>query len=99
MIVSEADALTDRGLPGGKSWHEPEGVCGFAWVNVYPANGSFARWLTKNGHASKAYGGGTQIWIKAFGQSMQRKEACARVMADVFTTHLGVTAYAGSRMD
>jgi hypothetical protein len=99
MIVSEADFFTSKGLPGGKSWVVPEGPCGFAWVNIYPATSSFARWLAKNGHASKAYGGGMQIWISDHGQSMQRKEAHARAMAEVLTRDLGVTAYAGSRMD
>jgi hypothetical protein len=99
MIVSEADSFTAKGLVGAKHWVVPEGPCGFAWVNIYPATSSFARWLAKNGHAKKAYEGGMQIWISEHGQSMERKEAHARAMAEVLTRELGVTAYAGSRMD
>ena len=84
----------------GQSWFVADGnVCGFAWVAIRPANSSFAKWLKKNKLAKPAYGGGLQIWISAFNQSMARKEACARAMAEVFETELGITAYADSRMD
>jgi hypothetical protein len=99
MVVSEAAGLSDRPAPGGKSWYVPDGVCGFAWVTVSPGNSSFAKWLVKNGYASKAYGGGVSHWVSAFGQSMERKEAYARAMADVLRNELGVNAYPGSRMD
>ena len=83
----------------GERYHCAEGVCGFAWVTVSPGNSSFAKWLTKNKLARKAYEGGVQIWISAFNQSMQRKEACASAMAELFRAELGIKAYAGSRMD
>jgi hypothetical protein len=83
----------------GQSWFVGEGVCGFAWVSVTPGNSSFAKWLAKQKLARKAYEGGMQIWISAFNQSMQRKQACAEAMAEIFRNELGVKAYAGSRMD
>jgi hypothetical protein len=99
MVVSEADGLSNRPAPGGKSWHVPEGACGFAWVTVSPGNCSFARWLAKQKLARKGYYGGMEIWVSAFGQSVERKEACAAAMAATFQSELGVTAYAGSRLD
>lgn len=100
MVVFEADAL---GQPkdGGRSFYEFEGLCGFAWVDVYPGNSSFARWLVKNKLASTKHygGGGVSIWISAFNQSVDRKEACAQAMAKVLVSELGVKAYAGSRLD
>jgi hypothetical protein len=99
MVVAEhADPLNDRS-PVNRAWHCAEGACGFAWVRVRPGNCSFAKWLVKNGHARPAYEGGVDIWISAFNQSVERKEACARAMAEVFRSELGVNAYSDSRLD
>ena len=73
------------------------GPCGFAWV-VVKGNTGFGRWLKKTGRASKAYGGGLQVWIGEHGQSMARKEAHAAAMAKVFQDS-GIEAHARSRMD
>jgi hypothetical protein len=99
MTVYEAEALSGAPKAGGQSWYCSEGACGFAWVTVHPGNCSFARWLRKNGLGQTAYGGGTMIWVSAFGQSIARKEACACAMAKVLTEELGIKAYAGSRLD
>lgn len=99
MVVYEADVITGQKPLGGKEWYVPEGACGFAWVTITPGNSSFAKWLVKNNHARKAYGGGVQIWISNFNQSIARKEACANAMAKVLCEELGVKAYAGSRLD
>ena len=100
---AEAEAITPPAMQvydpsRGLAWHVSEGPCGFAWVTVKPANSAFGRWLLKNGHARKGYYGGAEIWISAHGQSMARKEAHARAMAEVFEA-AGFKAYAGSRMD
>ena len=89
------------GVPGEapKEYYEPEGMCGFAWVKIRPGNSSFAKWLVKNKLARSAYGGGVDIWISGFNQSVERKEACARAMAEVLRNELGVNAYADSRLD
>jgi hypothetical protein len=82
-----------------RTYFVSEGVCGFAWVKVRPGTSSFARWLVRTGKSrGKAYHGGVDIWIGDFGQSMQRKEAYARAMAQVFT-EAGIKAYAQSRLD
>lgn len=98
IVIGEADGLSDRFKPGAKLYHEPEGVCGFAWVNVKPGNSSFARWLVKNDYAMKSYYGGVDIWVREFNQSMERKEAAAAAMARVLS-EAGIRAYSMSRMD
>lgn len=75
-----------------------DGVCGFAWVTIRPGTSSFAKWLVKNGHARAAYGGGVQVWVSYFNQSMAKKETYASAFADTLEA-AGIKAYAGSRMD
>jgi len=98
MVVSQhADVLSDAS-PVVKQWYVPDGVCGFAWVKVMPGNSPFANWLKKQKLARKAYGGGVDIWVSAYGQSMQKKEAYAHAFASV-VSEAGFKAYSGSRMD
>lgn len=80
--------------------YEPvmEGVCGFAWVEIYPGNCSFANYAKKHLGASKHYGGGVSIWIGDYGQSYERKSAYAQAFAEVIREE-GIKAYAGSRLD
>jgi hypothetical protein len=98
MVVYEADCF-GRPKADGESWRESEGACGFAWIIVRPGNGSFAKWLMKNGHARRAYNGGVQIWISDHGQSVDRKVAHAYAMAAHLREALGVHAYPDSRLD
>lgn len=98
MIVGPG-AITINGAPvSGETYYVSEGVCGFAWITIYPGNSSFAIWAKKRGIASKAYRGGVQVWVGEFGQSMERKAAYARAYAEVLQS-AGITAYSGSRMD
>lgn len=99
MVIQEADGLSDLPKPDGKVWYEPEGPCGFAWVNVKPGNCAFANWLKKNKLVNgRSYYGGVDIWIREFNQSMVRKEAAAAAMAKVLS-EAGIQAYSMSRMD
>ena len=76
-----------------------DGPCGFAWVNVKPANGQVAKALVAAGMARKnSYAGGVTVWVSEYNQSMARKEAHARAFANVLK-NAGIAAYAGSRMD
>ena len=84
--------------PKQQSWFVPDGVCGFAWVKVSPGNCPFANWLKKQKLAKPAYGGGVQIWVSAYDQSMQKKEAYASAFAEVVSA-AGIKAYSDSRMD
>ena len=83
----------------GAQWFVSEGVCGFAWITVHPANCPFSNWLKKNRLGKTSYSGGVTIWISDFNQSMARKEQCAFAMAKMFKEKLGVNCYANSRMD
>ena len=99
MAVQMSQGLTD-GFDFGRPFEVvADGVCGFAWVKVRPANSSFAKWLKRKGIVTNvAYTGGYDIWIRGYNQSMQRKEAHAEAMAAVLR-EAGIKAYAGSRMD
>lgn len=83
-VVSHANPLDDSSAVE-KVYHVPEGVCGFAWINVNPGNCPLANWLKKNRGARKDYYGGVSVWIGEFGQSMTRKEAYADAYAKVLT--------------
>jgi hypothetical protein len=98
MLVQEhANPLNDAS-PVKKSWVVPDGVCGFAWVVIKPATTAFAKWLKATGKASAAYGGGLQVWVGEFNQSLTKKEAFAGAFARVLTD-AGFKAYSQSRMD
>lgn len=98
MIVQQhANPLNDNS-PVTQQWQVDGGVCGFAWITVRPGNSSFALWLKKNKDASKSYRGGMEIWVSAYCQSMERKEAYAQAFTDILR-EAGLNAYAGSRMD
>jgi len=89
------------GLDGVTHTYPPvmDGVCGFAWVKVRPATQPFGRWLKRAGIVDRAsYGGGYDLWISDYGQSMTRKEAHAQAMAETLRL-AGVDAFAQSRMD
>jgi hypothetical protein len=80
--------------------YEPisDGVCGFAWINVKPGTSKFAHWLKRTDRARSAYGGGLDIWVSEFNQSLTRKEAYAFAFAAVLET-AGINALSQSRID
>lgn len=99
MVVTSVD-INDEPIPGARSYHVPEGVCGFAWVTVKPGNCQMAKWLKKFKGARAGYYGGIEFSVRGYGQSMQRKEAYAEAFAQVLREAPGeIRAYAGSRMD
>ena len=98
MVVSEHDNPLDDASPAVQSWVEPAGLCGFAWVTLRPGTSRAAKFAKKKLGARAAYGGGTQLWVHEFGQSVTRKGAYARAFATVLS-EAGFTAYAGSRLD
>jgi hypothetical protein len=75
-----------------------EGPCGFAWIKIRPGNGKMARWLKAQDKGHKGYTGGWDVSVHDFGQSLERKVAAARAMADVLCKH-GIDATSDSRMD
>ena len=75
--------------------------CGFAWVTVYEKGSTkLGRALLKCGFR-KEYGGGLTMWNPSglSVQSMNVKEEGAQAFAKFIREHLGVKAYANSRMD
>ena len=98
MLVGEPTTLFGSELNYAKPVHYvPQGVCGFAWVN-FKGNTAWGKWAKKFKVAKPAYGGGLQIWVSLYGQSMEKKEAYAHAFAKVLN-EAGVQAYPGSRMD
>lgn len=99
MVVQERENPFDDNSPIVRQYAPVmSGVVGFAWVSIYPATSTFARWLKKNGRARPAYQGGLQIWVSGYGQSYERKMAYAGAYARVLT-EAGFKAYAGGRLD
>jgi hypothetical protein len=75
-----------------------DGVCGFAWIHFPKANGPAVKYMKANGIGRRPYGKGWDIPVRAFGQSMQRKEAYANAYAKVLND-AGIDCFAQSRMD
>lgn len=82
--------------------HGDRDACGFAWVNVWGvrSNSRLGKTLQSFGF-SKSYDGSLKLWNPsgAATQSISILEAGAEAYAEVLTNKLGITAYAGSRMD
>lgn len=106
MIVGQETSLFSNVIDRTKpTYYVADGVCGFAWVNVYPANkgntraGKEERKILESARFRKNdYEKSYQLWISAYNQSMQKKEAYARAYAEVLRAN-GIKAYSGSRMD
>jgi hypothetical protein len=100
MVVSQRENPFDDNSKVVQSWFVEDGVCGFAWVNIKPANSKFCKWLLANHRARKdSYSGGVTLWIGDYGQSMQKKEAYAHAFAKVLRDNGVTKCYASSRMD
>lgn len=107
MIVGEAKSLFSNEIDYSKpTEYVADGVCGFAWVNVYPefkGNTKLgkeerkvleAAGFEKDWDSNKKY----SKWISDFNQSLQKKETYARAFAKVLSDN-GINSYAQSRMD
>jgi hypothetical protein len=100
MTVQQHENVLVDNSPVVKSWNVPDGVCGFAGIVFRPATQPFVRWLVKQYPEAthKHYQGGREFFVRDFGQSMQRKEACAGAMCRFFESH-GIKCDTWSRMD
>ena len=106
MVVGQETSLFSGVIDETKTTYFVEdGICGFAWVSVYPANKGNTRLgkderraLEAVGFRNNDYEKSYQLWISNFNQSMQKKEAYADAYAKVLRGH-GIRAYSGSRMD
>lgn len=75
-----------------------DGVCGFAYVTVRPANSAMAKYLRTKRHCFNGFHGGLQFSVHDYNQSMTRKAAYASAFASVLHS-AGINAYSESRMD
>lgn len=106
MIVGQETSLFSGKLDYSKPVEYVEdGVCGFAWVDVYPQNKGNTRLgkeerkvLEASGFRKDVYGKKYYLWVSDFNQSMQKKEAYASAYARVLREN-GIKAYSGSRLD
>lgn len=106
MIVGQETSLFSGKIDYSKPVEFVEdGVCGFAWVDVYPENKGNTRLgkaerkvLESLGFRKDVYGKKYYLWVSDFNQSMQKKEAYAAAFAKVLREN-GIKAYSGSRLD
>lgn len=97
FIVGDAIGLSDE-IDFSKKTYILDGLCGFAWVNISPARGAFVNYLKSREIGRKGYYGGYEIWVREFGQSVDRKYAFAQAFAEVLGKY-GIEASAGNRLD
>lgn len=99
MIVQEhANPLDDNSPVIREYAPVMDGVCGFGIVRIRPGNSAYARWIKAAGLGRKGYTGGVEIWVRAFGQSAERKGAYADSYAAVLR-EAGISAYSETRLD
>lgn len=105
MVVGQETSFMSGIMDPKTVEYVEDGVCGFAWINVYPeykGNTTLGKaerkTLEANGFRKDIYGKHYSLWVSDFNQSMQKKEAFARAAAQVMRDH-GISASYGSRMD
>ncbi len=75
------------------------GVCGFAWINIKPANSKIAKLAIQHYGAGKdSYEGGVSLFVHQFGQSYEKKVAYANAFTSVLR-EAGIKASTGNRLD
>lgn len=97
FVVGDAIGLSNE-IDYSKPTFIMDGLCGFAWVTISPARGAFVNYLKSRQVGSKGYYGGYEIWVREFGQSVDRKAAFAGAFRDVLAKY-EINASVGSRLD
>jgi len=73
--------------------------CGFAWVVIKPARGSFVKYLKSQGIGHvRDYGGGYEIWYSKLHSIGTQSISVHWAAAKVFREH-GINAHADQRLD
>lgn len=99
MIVTERANPLDDSSSVKRAYFVDDGVCGFASVQIKPANSKFAKFLLERQLARKdSYRGGIAMPVREFNQSLQKKEAYAYAFSGVLNSY-GVKSYVESRLD
>ncbi len=100
MVVGTPTTLLGSDIDYSKKTYVVEsGVCGFAGVVIKPARGKFVSYLKSIDMGYKHYYGGWYVSVRAFGQSLTRKEAYASAFARVLKDAGMEGVYVDSRMD
>jgi hypothetical protein len=112
MIVQERANPLDDSSQVVRQYTVPDGMCGFAWIDVRTRNHPFSKWLLSQKLASNDdYAKSAKIWVHQFNQSYERKSCYAGEFAHVLrtlipwvawdkVTKLGAPrAWAGDRLD
>lgn len=96
MVVQQVNPISGEVI----KTYEPiaDGVCGFAYIEIRPANCALARYLKSRNVGYKAYTGGWEVSIHDYGQSWERKRAHAQAAAQVLRD-AGINATAYDRLD
>jgi len=100
VVVEKAFAAARAAEADFRNKHGEPMYCGFAWVNIKPANSKIALVLKERYGARKSIRGGIAVWNPggSITQSMIVKEVGAQAFADVLQAE-GYQAYAESRAD
>ncbi len=105
MVVTERINPLDNESPL-KNVYEPisDGVCGFAWIVIYPGTSSLAKYAKKYQGFAPHYYGGVALNVRKYGQSYERKTMFAHTFVETLTKELGeyakgVRIGTGGRLD
>lgn len=98
LVVEHTNPLNDNSPI--KRVYAPvmDGVCGFAWIVIKPANCAAAKYAKEHLGARKGYEPGIHIWVHQFNQSYERKMKYAAAFVEVLRS-VGINAYADGRLD
>lgn len=99
MIVQQHLNMADDDSPIVKEYHVPQGICGFAWINIRPANSKVAKLAISNyGGRKSHYEGGVNVFVQDYGQSYEKKMTYANAFASVLI-EAGIKCYPQGRLD
>jgi hypothetical protein len=96
--ICKPEPMIVRDMGSNQTWNVPDGPCGFAWVE-FKGNSKIGRRIKEMFgedsprnllvSAYKGYPTGIHLWVSAFGQSYDRKNA----MANAVAAHLRACGY------
>lgn len=102
MVVEQHEHNFDDASEITKEWYVADGICGFAWIDIVPANHPFANFVKKYHDKELSITKGTHrgisIHVHEFGQSYQRKTSYAAAFAAVLRLY-DIPANAGGMVD
>lgn len=97
MVVEQHANMMDDNSPVVQQWCEPNGVCGFGWVQVSPANCSFANWLKTKGYKYSSYDKAVLLHSPLMTQSLERNYSWACGVADYLNKHIAELTFGATK--